>query len=202
MYTYFILSAYNDHNDDLVRWIPTRFIIINTLFVLCSNCVFCTPTVPPYWCRDPIVQAAVREELSQRLTDTDAACRRPKLFHVRERSVWCLTCLSREIERDRGRERDKEVERERGEKREISLSGIWEPACCEWRSSTRRHQPAQTKPNGSPNSVRQFVNSFQSRAHIAIKTRRLCYFPPPSSCLPLPCLVLSCLALSQRRAST
>lgn len=106
----------------------------------------------------------------------------------RQRAICLMSDVS--VQRNRKRERgEKEKEKE---EREISLSGIWEPACCEWRSSTRRHQPAQTEPNGSPNSVRQFVNSFQSRAHIAIKTRRLFYFPPPSSCLALPCLVLSC----------
>lgn len=143
-----------------MRWIPTRFIIINTLFVLWPNCVFFTPTVPPYG-----YDAIVPSRRQRSLTDTDAACRRLKLVRIWETD---------------GSVREREGERERATEREERSVYQEYGACmlCVWRSSTRRHQPEETEPNGSRNSVRQFVNSFQTRAHIAIKTHRLSSAPP------------------------
>lgn len=107
------------------------------------------------WIQDPIVLLPSRHQRS--LTDTDAACRRLKLVKQPR-----LTCLS-------GKERES--------RRKISLSGSM--LCVLEIINAATSTRAETEPNGSRNSVRQFVNSFQTRAHIAIKTQRLSSTLPP-----------------------
>lgn len=124
----------------------------------------------------------------KRLTDTDAACRRPKLFHVRERSVWCLTCLSREIER----------ERERREERDQSIRHMG--ACMLWveiinAATSTSADEAKRQSKLCQTVCKQFSKSSTYRDKDASSL-----LPPPS--ITLSFLVLSCLALSQRRAST